>query len=167
MNFWEDAKSTKVTWRRDDPRLYALAAELDGVHGVYALVSGKRMLRVGSTPRSKNGALKQRLLHHLIDGLKPVGSSAHRGFPAHWEFHRTLIDQELTILTLACPMEQCLALERAAKAKVPGGELWEEMRFGERAEVRDAMRARLAASLPAIHHGAVTKRVRAELMNQQ
>jgi hypothetical protein len=56
--------STKVTWERADPRLRALVARYDGIHGVYALLYGKRVLRVGSAPMSIGLAAGKPLLHH-------------------------------------------------------------------------------------------------------
>jgi hypothetical protein len=45
-NFWKDAKRTRVTWSRSDPRLRALIAETQ-FPGLYALVDGDRVLKVG------------------------------------------------------------------------------------------------------------------------
>jgi hypothetical protein len=46
------------------PALRALVARYDGIHGVYALLYGKRVLRVGSAPMSIGRAAGKPLLHH-------------------------------------------------------------------------------------------------------
>jgi hypothetical protein len=138
MNFWKDSKQSRVTWHPDDDRLAAVIAT-SRFRGLYALVAGDRVLKVGLAGIVYRGqvvgTVGERLDHHL----RTISRSSH---PAWWEFTDTLRGRDLTVYTLPYdppgvdPNEACrLRREREGEAmrQAPGGRvLWEDMRFERR-----------------------------------
>src|SRR5262245_11123665 len=131
VNFWKEAGRTPVTWSRRDPRFRSLIAETQ-FPGLYAVVHGERVLKVGeagTVRNGKQGTVGNRLKKHLNDGYAPAGSYYSGDFPAWWEFTGALIERELTIYTLRCDGDRNArrALENAAIQAAAGGVLWEKM----------------------------------------
>jgi hypothetical protein len=117
-DFWKESKRRTVTWDRDDKRLNALIAETNFAD-VYALVSGKRVLKVGEA-EANVGA---RLWKHL--------TSPGRDRPDWEEFSRALRGRTLTIhfLPYDGPGDIHRLIEIAAmNTRRP---LWEEMKGRE------------------------------------
>jgi hypothetical protein len=158
-NFWKDAKRTRVTWSRSDPRLRSLIAGTQ-FPGLYALVDGDRVLKVGEAGlvrNGKQGTVGKRLKKHL---------QIHRdGFPARWEFSAALVGSELTIYTLrydGCGKEadaRRRRVEETAITEARGGVLWEQVKPREGTElvIPGTKGKRL------VEPGAVRRRVLAEL----
>jgi hypothetical protein len=163
MNFWKDAKRTQVTWRPGDPRLEALIAG-SSFPGLYALVHGDCVLKVGeagTVRNGKQGTVGKRLSKHVKDGCAPAGSSYPGEFPAWWEFSGALVGHELTIYTLRFdgPQAERRALEKDAVSEARGGSvLWEEMQRREAARIPGTKRPKRL-----VEPGAVRGRVLAEL----
>lgn len=163
MNFWADAKQTQVTWAPGDPRLEALIVE-SSFPGLYALVHGDCVLKVGeagTVRNGKRGTVGKRLSKHVKDGCAPEGSSYPGEFPAWWEFSGALVGRELTIYTLRHdgPQTERRALEKDAIYEAPGGQvLWEEMQRREAARIPGTKRPKRL-----VVPGSVRRRVLAEL----
>jgi hypothetical protein len=68
-SFWTDAQSVDVRFERRNARLERLISELRNTSGIYALVVGGNVVRLGlsgqRTKRNETSGLGQRLLHHL------------------------------------------------------------------------------------------------------
>jgi len=138
-----DAQRVEVMFNRGNAPLERLISDLRRVTGIYALVSGDTVLRIGlagqRTKRNETSGLGQRLLHHL-DAAYGDQASRKAEFYDHFEFHGALIGRAITIHWMACPPEDLREAERAAIRGAPGGVLWERLRVERLAVKKDAAR---------------------------
>jgi hypothetical protein len=113
-DFWKVAKRRTVTWQLDDKRLNTLIAECR-FPGIYALVSGKRVLKVGQTNH-----IGKRLLLHVTLG---------NGHPPGWiEFTQVLRGRKLTIYFLHYDEPEHLRVAVEIAAMNSRSPLWEELK---------------------------------------
>lgn len=143
QDFWTHARRVDVTFERRNPPLERLIADSRQVTGIYALVVGGKVLRVGlsgqRTKRNETSGLGQRLLHHL-DAAYGDQAARKAEFYDHFEFHAALIGRAMTIRWIPCVPEGLRHAERAAIAGAPGGVLWERLRAERLAVKKDPAR---------------------------
>jgi hypothetical protein len=153
--FWIDAHSVDVRFERRNAPLEQLISALRSVSGIYALVVGGNVVRIGlsgqRTIRNETSGLGQRLLHHL-DAAYGDQAARKAEFYDHFEFHAALIGRAMTIRWMACAPDGLRRAERAAIQGAPGGVLWEQLRVERSAVKSDPGR-----------HGELAKKVKETL----
>jgi len=153
QDFWSHARRVDVTFERRDPSLERLISDLRQVTGIYGLLIGSTVVRVGlagqRTKRNETSGLGQRLVHHL-DAAYGDQAARKAEFYDHFEFHSALIGRAMTICWTPCAPEGLRRAERAAIKGAPGGVLWERLPTERLAVKRDpSRRGELAAKVRA------------------